>query len=314
MIRLGSFPLRYPKVYLELGEYEFAEWLVNKLGVPDADVFSEAGLILKVDGYSASEALYPWMTLRDLGWKAVTSAVSDVYAGGGNPVFYLVSIGVSNDSEARDLMDGVIDAVEFYGGRLVGGDTNKCRDDKWIDVFILGKSLSGRTIGREGAKPGNVVVQIGEAGLGSAAYIVYSEGLNIDEFPRVKRWSVRPVVPSWVPRVASHPCVSAVIDNSDGFYYSLRSIGVASGVRLVVDRVVFDDEAVRVVDGDWPKLSIGEDYNLFMTVRPECIESFLDWCRAVSNRWFCGVIGRVDSGSPGVSIAGYSGGGGWKSF
>ncbi|MEB3757409.1 MAG: AIR synthase related protein [Desulfurococcales archaeon] len=297
-----------------MGEHEFAEWLVDRLGVPNADAFSEGGLILKVDGYSASEALYPWMTLKDLGWKAVTSAVSDVYASGGVPVFYLVSIGANGEGEARDLMSGVIDAVEFYGGRLVGGDTNKCKGDKWIDVFVLGKSLSGRLISREGARPGDAVVQVGEAGLGSAAYIVYSEGLNIDEFPRVKRWSVRPVVPSWVPRVVSHQCVSAVIDNSDGFYYSLRSIGVASGVRLVVDRVVFDGEAVRVVGGDWPRLSVGEDYNLFMTVRPGCLESFLDWCRGMSGGWFCGVIGRVEGGSPGVSIAGYSGGGGWRSF
>ncbi len=297
-----------------MGEHEFSERLVNKLGVPDADAFSEAGLVLKVDGYSASEARYPWMSLRDFGWKTITSAVSDVYASGGIPVFYLVSIGVKGEGEARDLMNGVIDAVEFYGGRLVGGDTNKCKGDEWIDAFVLGKSLSGRVISREGARPGDVVVQVGEAGLGSAAYIVYSEKLDIDEFPKVKEWSVRPVIPSWIPRLVSHPCVSAVIDNSDGFYYSLRSIGVASDVKLVVEEVVFNDEALRVVGDDWSRLSAGEDYNLFMTVRPGCLESFLDWCRGMSGGWFCGVIGKVEAGSPGVSIAGYSGGGGWRSF
>jgi thiamine-monophosphate kinase len=298
-----------------LEEQGFTEWLATRIGVSNADAFSEAGFVLKVDGYSAGEAMYPWMSIRDFGWKAVASAVSDVYASGGIPVYYLASIGVESSQEARDLMDGVISAIEFYGGRLVGGDTNKCLGDRWVDVFILGKSLTGRTIGRDRAKPGDVIIQLGKAGLGSAAYVVYSNGFNIDDFHSVRDWSVKPVIPRWVPHVVSHPCVSAVIDNSDGFYYSLRSIALASGVKLMVDRILFDSEALRVVDGDWCRLSVGEDYNLFITVNRDCLNDFLDWCSMLSDGvWSCSVIGRVESGSPSVFVSGCSDGRGWSSF
>ncbi|MCE4605798.1 MAG: AIR synthase related protein [Desulfurococcales archaeon] len=298
-----------------MGEHEFIRGLLRELGIPDADVYYESGWVFKVDGYSAEEALYPWMMLRDLGWKAVASAISDVYSSGSLPVFYLVSIGVESRERAEELSEGIREAVNFYGGRLVGGDTNRCSCGAWVDVFVIGRSLSGRLLGRNGGSPGDIVVQLGSIGLGSAAYHIYKEEMDIRKFPHVMEWSLRPVIPGWIPYTVSHECVKAVIDNSDGFLYSLRFLAESSGVRLAIDDLWFDDEALSVVSGEWGKLSSGEDYNLFLLVSNDCIDGFMDYCNKYSQgRWGCRVVGVAEDGEPGVVLPGFEEMGGWESF
>ncbi len=298
-----------------MGEHEFIRNLQRDLSIPDAEVYYESGWIFKADGYSAREALYPWMTLSDLGWKAVASAISDVYSSGGLPVFYLVSIGVGSREMAEELTKGIRNAVNFYGGRIVGGDTNRCGCGAWVDIFVVGRSLSGKFLGRDGGSPGDAVVQLGSIGLGSAAYHIYKKNMNIERFPRVMEWSLRPVIPDWIPYVVSHDCVRAVIDNSDGFLYSLRFLAESSGVKLVVDGLWFDDEALSVVEGKWDKLSFGEDYNMFLLVSEDCVDDFIDYCnRYSSDRWGCRVVGLAESGEPGVVLPGFEGLSGWESF
>ncbi|MCE4614347.1 MAG: AIR synthase related protein [Desulfurococcales archaeon] len=298
-----------------MSEHEFIYRLLRELSIPDADAYYESGWMFKVDGYSAEEALYPWMSLEDLGWKAVTSAISDVYSSGGLPVFYLASIGVGSRENAEELTRGIREAVGFYGGKLVGGDTNRCSCDAWIDVFAVGKSLAGRLLDRSGGSPGDAVIQLGSIGLGSAAYYIYKEGLSVEDFPSVMGWSVRPVIPSWIPYVVSHKCVRAVIDNSDGFLYSLRFLAEGSGVGLVVSDLWFDEEALSVADGDWRKLSVGEDYNLFLLVSNDCVDDFLGYCSGfASGMWACRVVGLAGKGEPGVVLSGFEGSGGWESF
>ena len=298
-----------------MGEHGFIRNLQRELNIPDAEVYHESGWVFKVDGYSAEEALYPWMTLSDLGWKAVTSVISDVYSSGSLPVFYLVSIGVGSREMAEELTDGIRKAVNFYGGRIVGGDTNRCSCGAWVDVFVVGRSLSERVLARDSGSPGDVVVQLGSIGLGSAAYYIYKEKMSIDGFPRVMEWSLRPVIPSWIPYVIAHDCVKAVIDNSDGFLYSLKFLAESSEVKLVVDDLWFDDEALSAVNGEWDKLSFGEDYNLFLLVSKDCAGGFIDYCNKYSQDWWgCRVIGFAESGEPGVVLPGFEGLGGWESF
>jgi len=120
-------------------------------------------------------------------------------------------------------------------------------------------------------------------------------------------------LPKWVPHVASHGCVKASIDNSDGAYKSLYLLGKASGVGVEVTReIVFDGEALRVASAEELAGEGGEDYNLFLAVPEGCLDDFLSDCRRVGGS--CWVVGRASPGS-GVYVGGRRVGvGGWSWF
>ncbi len=296
-----------------MNEHSRTDRLSWRFNLVQGEAFQSDGLVLKIDGYSESESMYPWMDPGDWGWKAVSGAVSDVYSIGGTPVYYMVSLGLRDEGMAEQIVEGVSEAVNHYGGSLVGGDLNSSKGDSWIDVAIIGRSNRDSFISRETGSPGDILVQVGYIGLGSAAYYAYRNKIDLHSYSRVYMWSKKPLIPTSLYLVASHDCVTASIDNSDGYARSLWLLSRFSGVRLVVDELYFDNEALDVVGGDYRLLSSGEDYNLFLLVGMECLDEFLRWCRRVSE-WPCMVVGRALSGS-GVYFRGsrlFEGG--WSSF
>ncbi len=147
---------RHPRTLLELFD--------------DAGAFpyGEGYLLVKVDGFAASRALYPWCSMSDLGFRAVSAAVSDVIAKGCRPLIYAISIGVTQVHFIEDLVRGVEDAVKEYGGYIENFDTNFGKDT-WIDVFIIAECRT-RPIPRN-VEPGAVLVLANHIGLPAIAYL-----------------------------------------------------------------------------------------------------------------------------------------------
>jgi Thiamine monophosphate kinase len=124
----------------EIGERQLVDFIRKRFNVVDDDVYVDLalGLMLKGDGfrldYTAGGA-----DLYDMGWKAVTSTVSDVLSKGGKPLYALISFGLPKDltqREAESLLVGIEDACKYYDVKVVGGDTN---EGNWIDVFVLAR-------------------------------------------------------------------------------------------------------------------------------------------------------------------------------
>ncbi|MHB8319366.1 MAG: thiamine-phosphate kinase [Acidimicrobiales bacterium] len=94
----------------------------------DAAVVSApgGGLVLTtdavVDGVHVDLDL---VTLSDLGWKALTAAVSDIGAMGGRPLWALSTVGFPPEMGSEDLEElftGIAEACERFNCRVVGGD------------------------------------------------------------------------------------------------------------------------------------------------------------------------------------------------
>ncbi len=138
----------------------------------DAGAFPYNGrhFLIKVDGFASSRALYPWCNVSDLGFRAVSAAVSDVIAKGCKPLVYAISIGVTESRFIEDIISGIEEAVKEYGGYIENLDTN-FGNDTWVDVFILAECKS-RPIPRK-AEPEAVLILANRIGLPIIAYMEY---------------------------------------------------------------------------------------------------------------------------------------------
>lgn len=241
-------------------------------------------VLVKVDGFAASRALYPWCSYRDLGFRAVTGAVSDVYAKGCRPYIYAVSLGVTPGKigVVEELTSGIEEAVEIYGGYIENVDTN-IGADFWVDVFVLAECAT-RPLKRA-AIPTDTVVLTRRVGLSSIAYLEYSAG-RVPSFDEVREFSCRPRAEAAVVRALEviRSCVSGSIDISDTLLESLQQLVEPPGLGLYLDlnpsNALHPLATSYAYEMSIPKhvllFSSNEEYVPVLACRTSCVEAVVD--------------------------------------
>ena len=257
--------------------------------------FDDAGAIkvgdryiaVKVDGFAASRALYPWCTFRDFGFRGVTGAVSDVIAKGCKPAVYAVSIGVKPEhiELIEDIFSGVEEAVNLYGGYIENMDTNVGYDD-WIDIFVIGE-CSTQPIQRH-AKPLDIVVIPRRLGLSVIAYIEYVEK-RVPSFEEVKEFSCRPRACTEIASIVEEcrACIDGSIDISDTFAEALQQLSEVSNVGLYINQkpsnmlhhLAISYAESRGVDLMTVTLTSNEEYIPILVVKPGYEEHVIELLR-----------------------------------
>ena len=71
----------------------------------------------------------------DFGWKALTTAVSDIAAMGGTPAQALVAVGAPPASALEELADGLGEAANAWACPVVGGDLSEA-DQLFVAVAV----------------------------------------------------------------------------------------------------------------------------------------------------------------------------------
>lgn len=105
--------------------------------------------------------------LKYLGFKACAVNFSDVVAMGGKPTQILVSMALSNRYTVQaidDLYEGIKRACLDYEVDLVGGDTTSSTSGLILNITVLGDVYLDHAIGRNGAKPNELLVVSGDLG------------------------------------------------------------------------------------------------------------------------------------------------------
>ena len=211
-----------------------------------ASLYDDAGyrfldggyVVLKIDGFDLRSSLYPWCRLRDFGFRAVTAAVSDLVAKGVRPLFYAFSLGVEPSlglEEAEEVLRGIEEALELYGGELLNADTN-IGDATWIDVAVMGFSRKP-PIPRRGASPGDRVLlpRLGTPYICyHTLYVEHSRWCG-DEY--AARVCCRPTTPVKLVNILDRHrgCVAASMDISDTVSETLYEIAVLNSVALYIE-------------------------------------------------------------------------------
>ena len=205
-----------------------------------------------------------WTGWRDLGFKAAAVNISDLAASGAEPEALIVSLGLPCETEADDVI-ALYEGIAETGVPVLGGDTTAA-DRLYLSVTALGRSQ--RVPGRDGARPGDLLVVTGPLGASAAGFHCLKESV---ESPLVSA-HLRPPLRVTEGRELARSA-HAMLDISDGLASDALRIAERSHCRLVIEleRVpVADGVAEIALQSDLDVYSLacgfGEDYELLAAV------------------------------------------------
>ena len=211
-----------------------------------------------------------WLTPEEIGWRAMSAALSDLAAVAAEPVGVLITMVLSQRDRSdfiQPVMQGAIDAAEAVAAMLLGGDT-AAGPVLTLDVVAVGRTA--HPVLRSGARPGDEIWVTGALGGAAAAVRAWQREAQPNAAARARY--ARPL-----PRIAAarwlheHAHPTAMIDLSDGLYGDVAHIAAASGCGVVMaaDAVPIDRAAGAAFD---EAVSGGEDYELCFTAPPGIME------------------------------------------
>jgi thiamine-monophosphate kinase len=247
----------------------------------DAGVVAVPGggsMLVSVD--SVVDGVHVDLTLctpADMGWKAVSGALSDLAAMGSSPFGALVALCVPDGSGEGELalgiMSGVAEASVASGCPVVGGDVSSATT-ALVAVTVLGTVPGdGAPVARSGGAPGDAVFVTGPCGGSAACLRMLRESARASGASSTSGTSgassgcdagsayCRPAARLREGDLARRVGAHAMIDVSDGLALDLHRLADASGVGFRLDDV-------PVVDGATLEEALGggEDYELVFAV------------------------------------------------
>jgi thiamine-monophosphate kinase len=264
-----------------------------------------------VDGVHFRRDQLSW---AEIGHRALAGALSDLAAMGAEPGEAYLALGLpqgASRSECSELIRAAGDLGQRCAVTIAGGDVTQAPALTVTFTVVGYVDDPGQAIGREGARPGDLVGVTGPLG-GSAAGLALLDGrveLPDDLAVPLRRAYALPAPRLEAGRALAEAGVSAMIDLSDGLATDAGHLGRASGLCLELSLESLPlpaglDEVGRQLQRAPAELAAtgGEDYELCVCAAPNArpgLEAAL--ARADPNArmtW----IGRVIQGSPGVSF------------
>ncbi len=237
-------------------------------------------ILIAMDAYSVSSLKLPWRDYSDVAWASITGVISDIVAKGGIPHACMIALGLHpalRQEELKDLLRGFREAADYYGVRILGGDTNASTDN-WIAVSAIGFTTARIPPSRRGLRPGDYIVVTGVYG---AMGYVAKTGLN--ESSRVEwvvKYTKRPLVIVNTAYVIenNYKYISATMDVSDGLGYTLYTMSELSEYGIVIESPpLVHSELLELCKNDEAclleyALQGGEEYGVVMGVKPEYLD------------------------------------------
>jgi thiamine-monophosphate kinase len=237
-----------------------------------------------VDGvHFRSEQLRP----AEIGWRAVASALSDLAAMACDPgeAYIALCLPAAIDQQAAlELSRGAHDVCARYGATIAGGDVSSS-ETLTVTVTVVGWTDDpGTLIGRDGARPGDLVAvtgALGGAGAGLALLNGSADAAGLDPAiaERLHRRFAAPEPRFAAARALQRLGATAMIDVSDGIATDARHLARLSGVTVQVTLADLPrDEGVDAVaaqvgvDPAVLAATAGEDYELCVCLPPAAPE------------------------------------------
>ena len=211
--------------------------------------------------------------------KALRVCLSDLAAGGAEPLAYQLSLALPRGWQERwvaGFARGLAADQKRYGIVLCGGDTVVTPGPLTITITAFGRVPRGRGLGRGGARDGDELWATGTIGDAALGLRVARGGLK-EARPRDRRFlEGRFRLPQPRNTLGSRliGIAHATADVSDGLLADAGHIASASRLAVHIDRerVPLSAAAGRVLTGQpalWADvLGGGDDYELVMAVAP----------------------------------------------
>jgi thiamine-monophosphate kinase len=219
-------------------------------------------------------------SLRQIGRKAISTALSDLAAMGAAPGEAYVWLGAPEDMDEAELLEvgeGLAAVATETGTTIAGGDLTRA------PVLSLAVTVTGHApraedfVTRGGARPGDTLVVTGELG-GAAAGLLLLEQPSLDGDDTLRTRQLDPTPRLAAGRALAAAGATAMIDISDGLAGDAGHIASSSEALLVIDveAIPIAPGAVVVAasaDRDPLELATagGEDYELLAALPPEAV-------------------------------------------
>lgn len=226
-------------------------------------------------------------TLRQVGAKALATALSDLAAMGAEPGEAYVALTVPDDLDedgCLEALDGMLELASTTGTTLAGGDITRGPVLAFSCTVVGHASTPGLFVHRDGARPGDVLVLTGELGAAAAGLLLAEAGVADPGLPAPVAASLRRRQLEPIPRLAAGRALAAggaraMIDVSDGLGADARHLAEASGVGLRIEAAALPIAAgvaeVAAAAGREPvplAISGGEDYELLAALPAEGLD------------------------------------------
>ena len=250
-------------------------------------------LVASVDTAIENRHFREYLTPREIGYRAVTAALSDLAAMAAEPIAILVAIGLPTSwrDKLLELADGIGDATDDAKTRIAGGNLSDASELS-ITTTVLGAAFA--PLGRSTARAGDRLYVTGRLGAPAEALRLLDNGQAAGLYrERFVHPAARIAEARWL---ADHG-VSAAIDISDGLVADARHIAHASRVRVALDASRVPRVEGISIDS---ALESGEEYELLVTSpRPLDLAEFEQRFAVPLTE-----IGRIDVGPPAVFVTG----------
>jgi thiamine-monophosphate kinase len=240
-------------------------------------------------------------TLRQIGRKALSTALSDLAAMGAEAGEAYVVLGAPegmSEDELLELGEGMAAVAGETGTAIAGGDLTRA---PVLTLAVTVTGYAGRAedfVTRGGARPGDALVVTGELG-GAAAGLLLLEDPSLpgDDALRQRQLDPTPLIAAGQALAAAG--ATAMIDVSDGLAGDATHVAVASGALLTIDAddlPIAPGVAALATAADRDPLELatagGEDYELFAALPPDAVTAAQEALAALGVPLT--VIGRVE--------------------
>jgi len=255
-----------------------------------------------------------WATPCEVGHRALASALSDLAAMGAEPGEAYLAFGLPpgfEQEQALELTRGAAALALATGTAIAGGDV-VAAPVLSVSVTVVGwAEHEHELIGRDGARPGDLVGVSGSLGGAGAALAIREGRAEAGAGGEALLARARAPYPRLREgRALARAGASAMIDLSDGLASDAAHLGRSSGAQLRVEleRLPLHagvPEVARSLGSPAWKLAAGagEDYELCFCVpaaRQQDIENAIGRAGEVGISW----VGEVVAGPPGVALLG----------
>ena len=253
---------------------------------------------------------------RDIGWKAVTTNYSDLISSGCIK-FVGINIGlvITPNTEwewVQELYEGFSEALNKFGGSILGGDCSK-GENKMICITAIGFQ-SKLKLRRNACKPGEVLLTSGMHGLSKLGLLIRTnqikkEDLNFSEKlidlsvnafcrPTPKQNTLKIILRSSEFFIKQE---IGCTDSSDGLYQAVFDLCKESNCKAVIDYQKIPKNDFWPKGEKWDQFYFfgGEDYELLISLPRDWANKLIHMDNEIKE------IGYFAKGSPKVDIKNY---------
>lgn len=244
------------------------------------DSSQKSPLVITTDQFiEGTHFTWQQMSAKDVGYKGVVQALSDLAAMAAQPFALLCSAAwpQKDQPKIKQAFLGIQKACKEYSIPLVGGDISRS-SKTYFDFCAMGTSLKPAL--KSGAKPGDLIALSGCTGPASAGLLCTD-----------KKWSYKPLIQKFKSPQAHIPLalqlgasgyLTSLTDTSDSLSQSLQDISSSSECDVIIEKQKLpiykplekfcSDKKLNIYDFI---LNGGEDYQLAMTLKKSCPASFI---------------------------------------